>query len=348
MRIGIITVHDSANFGSFLQAYALKTVLEEMGHVAKFIRTRSREEAKKVFLGNIKNPVKYIRNYSFNIERYETFLKEIDKLPEIALENVNDSIIDLVIIGSDELWNVNTPVFRKKHFYGIDIATRNIITYAISAGKATVEDLKAYPELIEGMKKLKKIFIRDEHTKNLVNSLIDVEGEFTCDPTFLIDVSKFDNDYINPIEKPYILVYSYNFDDNQRYAIIKFAREKNLLIVAPCLKQKWSDIDVNCSPLEFCKLIQGAKYVVTTTFHGTIFSILNKKQFVSIPASQKVEDVLIRTGMYNAKMDKDDSYEVFKEKLLTPLDFNISEKKILDMRKISLEKLENEIEKYRR
>ena len=55
MNIGIITVHDSANFGSFLQAYAMKLALEDLGHNVKFIKTRSDRKVKKVLMGSIKD-----------------------------------------------------------------------------------------------------------------------------------------------------------------------------------------------------------------------------------------------------------------------------------------------------
>ena len=61
MRIGILTVYDSANFGSYLQAYALKKVLENLGHKVKFIKFRNEKQLKEVFFGSIVHPKYFLK-----------------------------------------------------------------------------------------------------------------------------------------------------------------------------------------------------------------------------------------------------------------------------------------------
>ena len=82
MNIGIITVHDSANFGSFLQAYAMKLALEDLGHNVKFIKTRSDRKVKKVFMGSIKITIHFLEIFSItmqNIMNLKKILIEILK-----------------------------------------------------------------------------------------------------------------------------------------------------------------------------------------------------------------------------------------------------------------------------
>ena len=345
MRIGIITVHDSANFGSYLQAYALKKVLENMGHQVYFIKARSEEAVKKVFFGTIRHPKSFFRNYFFNIKKYKEFLKDRELFQELEIDEIEKNNIDILLIGSDELWNVRTKAFTNEKFYGINIPIKRKIAFAISCGKAEPEDYKNYPNLIQGMKELDDIFVRDKKTQQNVKQLLNKDCEMVCDPTFLLDVKDFDKDYEVPIKEKYLLVYSYYFTQQEQEYIKKFARENNLIIVSACFKHKFCDKCVICSPLQFCKIIQQAQYVVTTTFHGTIFSILNKKSFISIPASQKVEDVLQKFNMQKYKFDvKQENYEDFKTKLLTEKDFESSQKELLKWREKSLGILKNILE----
>ena len=340
MKIGIITVHDSSNYGSILQAYGLRKALTQMGHEVVYIKTRDRDSVKKLFWGNKKNIVKYIKNYKFNMEKYKVFGKELDKMPEIMLSEVNDSNMDLVVIGSDELWNVNTKTFTNEYFYGINVKVKNKIAYAISSGIAGIKDYEKYPNLIKGMKEISTILVRDKKTHDNLKELINRDCEYACDPTFLIGVDEFITEYENPIQEEYLLVYSYKFSKQYIKYIKKYAKENNLKIVAPCMKKSWADYNINCSALEFSSLIRGAKNVVTTTFHGTIFSILNKKQFVSLQGMPKVLDVIKRVGLDDRIVYKEDSYEEFKNKLQNPIDFKVSDGNIMKMRKESLEKLD--------
>lgn len=345
MKIGIITVHDSANFGSYLQAFALKTTLEEMGHDVEFIRTRTRKEAKKVFMGSKKNLIQYVKSYTTNLEKYNIFVEDINDLPEINEEEVNPTTIDLIIIGSDELWNVRKKVFTRPCFYGMNQKNISKITYAVSIGQAILEDFKKYSNLVQGIKEIDSILVRDTISKNVIEELTQKQIAIVCDPTFLIDLEKFEKPYQNPVKQDYILIYSYNFTKKQEKNIKKFAKENNLAIVSVCLKHNWSDFHINCSPKEFCQVIKEAKYVVTTTFHGTIFSILNKKQFICMPVSPKTQDVLNRTDMKEA-LYTGDSYEEFKHILQKKLDFEQAERRIEQMRRDSRNILQTTIEKY--
>ena len=340
MNIGIVTVHDSANFGSFLQAFALKTALEDMGHNVYFVQTRNRKATFKVFVKRDRN----IKRLIYNIKKYKIFMNELSQFKEIELSKITKDTLDLLVIGSDELWNVNTPTFRNEYFYGIGIPTQKKITYAISCGNATEENLKKYPNLIKGIKNLNKIFTRDELTRNNLKGILGIDCDFTCDPTFLVDINRMKKNYKLTFNNPYILIYSYNFSDKQKQYICRFAKENNLKIVSAGLYNTWCDINVNCSALDFSSVISNAKYIITTTFHGTIFSILNKGQFITFESSPKVQDVLDRTNLSDRIIHNNESYEEFKNKLMGKIDFKTAHENILAMRKKSLEVLKDELE----
>ena len=339
MKIGIITVHDSANFGSFLQAYAFKETLVKMGHDVYFIKTRNRKDTFKVFV----KKSRHIKKVIFNLRKYSKFIKEINKFKEIEIDNLDENSLDVLIIGSDELWNVNTPVFRKECFYGINIPVKKKIAYAISSGNASYSDISKYPNLINGIKKLDEIFIRDDLTKHNIKKITGKECDFTCDPTFLVDIKYLQKEYNVPIKDKYILIYSYEFNNKQKEFIIKFASKYNLKVVSAGLYNDWCDMNINCTPLEFSDIIRKSGYVITTTFHGTIFSILNKKEFITFEGSNKVKDVLNRTGLNDRLFNIDRTFCEFEKILTEKLDSSEINKKILALREKSLKKLEKEL-----
>ncbi len=350
MKIGIVTVHDSANYGSFLQGYALYHILENWGHEVYFIRTREKKYVKQIFCPKIskknllKHPVNTWKAHCQGKEKYENFQKELEQF--CVLEHWNDIKLDKIILGSDEIWNVKTPAFRREIFYGIGM--ENVTTYAVSAGAATLEQLEEYPALVEGIKKINNILVRDVNTKKIVEQITGNVPKMVCDPTFLLPVSAYvsaDQTVVMNQKQKYILIYSYRIKEPLKNNIIKFAKENNLKMVAACMNHDWCDEFVNGSPLKFCEILLDAEYVVTTTFHGTIFSFLNHKKFVVEPFSPKVNDVLEKVGLEDALIEEGISYERFKQALQNGnYDYAAVEEKIAYWRERSLELLKESLE----
>lgn len=347
MKIGIVTVHDSANYGSFLQAYALYHVLESWGHEVYFIRSREKQYVEQLFCPKkswkswIKHPIESWSSRRQGKEKYENFSKELQQFR--ILESWNEVKLDKIILGSDEIWNVKTPTFRREIFYGIGM--ENVTTYAVSAGGATLEQLMEYPTLVEGIKKIDNILVRDINTQNIVEQITGTVPKMVCDPTFLLPVSAYvsaDTTAVMNQEQKYILIYSYHIKEQLKKNIIKLAKENNLKMVAACMNHDWCDEFVNGAPLKFCEILRDAEYVVTTTFHGTIFSFLNHKKFVAEPFSPKVNDVLEKVGLEAALIEEGISYEDFKQALQNGnYDYASVEEKIVDWRERSLELLED-------
>ena len=334
MKIGILTVHDSANFGSYLQAYALWKFLTEQGYEVYFVRTRTRERVRQLYLGGKRNIIRYLSQYSYNIKKYNIMIPEINGFPEIALCDVEKVALDLVIIGSDELWNVNTPIFRNEYFYGIGVGAKRKITYAISCGSATLDKMKEYPQLVEGMKQLDVVMVRDELTFGNVKNLIGILPEKVCDPTLLVDKKIFETVYDVPIKEKYILVYGYAWDKELIRFIKRYAKEKQLKIVSVCMHQKWCDENIMCTPLQFGTLLKNAECVVTATFHGSIFSVLNHTRFLVCSKLPKVKNILEQMGVEERILVSRD-YKSFVQTLEKKIDYKVVDEKIEELRRRS-------------
>ena len=348
MKIGIVTVHDSSNYGSFLQAYALQRTLENMGHEVYFIRTREKSYIRGIFFSKsdikplLTHPGKLAALLRDDLIKYRAFKREWKVFKTI--DDPKDVKLDRIILGSDEIWNVTAPVFRRPVFYGIGFD--NVHTYGISVSMARKEHFDKFPELEEAIRKIGHVLVRDENTGKVVEEITGRETSMVADPTFLCDVSEFAKAApgYKKINKKYILIYSYVFNENLKNNIIRFARENDLAIVSACIRHPWADIYVNGSPLSFCKLLEDAQYVVTTTFHGTVFSLLNHKRFVSEPFSPKVTDVLNKVELDKALVEVGTDYETFSSKLKSDYDYSVVDRNVLKWRERSLELLKKEID----
>ncbi len=351
MKIGIATVHDSSNFGSFLQAFALQETLQKLGHDVYFLQTRSKSYVKKMYRVPrkllLENPIHYIKESLYRSKKRRAFLTDQSCFKEISLDKADT--MDLIILGSDEIWNVNVPVFTFPVFYGINMKSP-VITYAVSAGNAKYKDFIARQTIIEAIKQLKCILVRDNNTAQICKALTGVLPEIVCDPTFLLDSHDFLHQRGKALKMSgeYIAVYAYEYaiGDQLRDTIVRFARENGLNIAAVGFYHKWADENILCGPLDFLNVLSGAKYVVTTTFHGTVFSILGHKKFITVPYSLKTRDILESLGLDGRIVSSNVSYSVFSDILSDAenINYNVVDEKISNWRKHSMSLLETSIE----
>lgn len=302
MKIGIVTCQYSNNFGAVLQAYGLKTVLEKMGHQVFYLRNCTDKYARGLFFrirpyGKEYHelPVFIRKNYR-GWKQWKTFQSVRKEFHMI--EHYEDEALDCVILGSDEIWNATNPLFQQPIFFGAGMEM--VMSYATSIGNATDEDMKKIPT--EYFKHISPVLVRDSATKTYMDS-IGIRNERVCDPTILADLDTFKHPCNNPLikQEPYLLVYAYGHYETQEIkdAICAFAKQKKLKVFSVCFPLDWCDETIYCSPLEFCAVMECASYVYTSTFHGSIFAILNQKQFISLPYSIKTIDLLQSLGLEN-------------------------------------------------
>lgn len=315
MKLGIVTVYNSLNLGSYLQAYALGKELCKQGHEVYYIKGGN----SNLYIGQIRKSLISSIKYGPDV-LYKTIEKCIYNKKDLRLlkESTNASRMDGIILGSDEIWNINKQKFRNTLFWG-DIAGvpfDRIVPYAICCGNSKVEDFKAQKKYIDCMCSFKKIMVRDINSYNIVRECTDVEVQKVCDPTLLINW-KIDENY-NMISDNDIIVYGYYFDELQRKAIMNYANAKGKRVVAVSLYQNWCD-NINISALDFPSAVSRAYAVVTNTFHGTLFSILFSKRFITLAQSIKVKDLVnsfgIENKMYSGELGINELENVLNNKI---------------------------------
>lgn len=347
MKITVITPFDSSNFGAFLQAYCLKEQLESMGHTVRHILTREPEYVTSLYYKERPTRKKDIllrwrfeKKKKYGIRKLRLFQKDQEFFDVIQ----DTEGTDVFILGSDEIWNVKQPVFRQEIFWGIGLSP--VISYAASIGSADVETLSHDTKYIHAIEHLKAILVRDVKTKQFVES-VGKKAEIVCDPTMLIPV----DNYGETLQDEYIsthkcfLIYAYYVSNSEKKAIQTYAKRHGLKVVSCCFWHDWCDYQCECGPLKFSSLISQCEAVFTTTFHGSIFSILNHANFISVPISPKTNQLLEQFGLKERLIPEN---EFSENKLSEVLDrkynnYDHLEEQIASMREASVKKLENSL-----
>jgi hypothetical protein len=168
-----------------------------------------------------------------------------------------------------------------------------------------------YPFIRQAIKRFDAIYVRDSRTLQLFQREGIAVKDLICDPSIQADIRKlmYADSPANAPKQPFLLVYTYDIPPRIRDFVRRFAREMKLITVSVTLYQPWCDRHIECSPLHFGSLLRQAKFVYTSTYHGSILSAMYHTNFVSLPVSPKVHDVLTRLGLDNVIIDPCVSYE---------------------------------------
>ena len=338
MKIGIVTVYDGvSNVGSYLQAYAMQRTLEKLGHQVYFVEKTTvperiwqhiaRLNPKRAFFLRLTSGWNYLQ-----AARAFRFVK-----PEQAAQ-----MLDGLLFGSDEIWNMDNPYFRDPLFFGSGCDLPKI-AYAVSVGAMEQKTLDDNRHVAEGVKSFREILVRDDRTREMIGALLERSLEMACDPTFLVELPEIQKPAPIPNEK-YILVYSYGLDEPMIHNIRQFAAEKKLKIVSAHFWHHFCDRVISCDLLQFGSLIDGADYVFTSTFHGAIFAMRNHTRCAILPVRDKVRDVAVRMGQASRLVTADVSYEKFRDVLTGVFDKEGFELRLEEIRTASLDKLKEALE----
>lgn len=288
----IATLCRSPNVGAYLQAYALQEVLKKKGLNPCFLDIYDWVNNLKRYKFIFRRRGKLLINLPFNFKQVLAFKLSEKQLNIIKKDsNIN---FDGAFVGSDEIWNVTNSTFNTvPEFFGINIPTTKKFTYAPSVGNATHLDIRKYPVYVNGINSFDLLSVRDSETFTTVSELAPNKMVTrVVDPTFLYDFSDDEEPITIPV--PYIAVYTYGMKPEKVSEVRDYARKNNLMLVSPTIKHMWCDMNIPSTPFQFLSIIKNAKCVITDTFHGSIFAIKYKKDFISYgDEKKKVKDLLM-------------------------------------------------------
>ncbi len=283
MKIAVITYHYSNNKGAFMQAYALCRYLREQGHDLSIIDVRQKENASFGIIGKIIKTIivgsrlkKDIKDLYPPLTRRYYNLKELQEDPPMA---------DCYIVGSDQVWNPNiSKDLMLAYFLDFGGKTVTRISYASSFGLSEwiIRDKAINKHIKDLLCSFKGLSVREKEGKILC------EREFGCKPTIALDPTFLNLEYNDIVgnckPRKEILCYKINkTDDFWAYAPV-VGKEMGLpmALLNYNLPHKGFRYCFPPSLKTWMQRIAAASFVLTDSFHGVAFSIINKKQFAVI------------------------------------------------------------------
>ena len=322
MKISILSMQKVINYGSFMQAYALHSIIKDVTsenpcfvdiksgkkiiQYTKFDKIKSilKSIARGLFFEKIKDR-KYLNTLKQQFE--QSFFKILDLQNEY-----NDNNYDYCVIGSDEVFHCcqNTPWGFTKQLYGDVRNASKVISYAGSFGATTIELIKSYgleKEIVDSLKKLRAISVRDKNSYEIIKELLPQANIYQhVDPVLLYDFSSkmHESSEIYPSED-YLVVYSYTGRINNKKeikSINQFAKKHNLKIYTIFCRYNWADKTIIPeTPFQLLRWFSKAKYIISDTFHGTIFSIITHKKFCTLVRQSNIEKLSSLLEVFNLK-----------------------------------------------
>jgi len=309
-KIGIATVHTGFNYGSALQAYASKVILNELGYQGinislkgSFIRGRD-VRIKKIVAMAIRllrqpyNIKKRINVYSDNIsksyseqskELFKTFrLKKIhpyyytwNQLKRLA----KSDDFKAFLCGSDQIWNAEA-IYVDPQYYLRFAPKEKRIAFAPSFGRDEIADYNK-SIIAKYIRDIPHLSVREESGVSIIKELTNRDAVHLIDPTLMLDETKWD-EYLELQESEsdsdkYILAYFLNEPSEYAKSYIKKLAHKNKLKVIALPYQRkvddWLDYAPDAGPVEFVRYVKNSTYVCTDSFHGTAFAVNYKVPF---------------------------------------------------------------------
>ena len=292
MKTYTITLHDTDNCGSSLQTYALQQFLlingidnEIIDYVPKYIKyngSRIRTVAKKILycFPTIQAKKKFKAFARKYLHVTDKKFHTNEELSQAKLE------ADCFLTGSDQLWNDTFMCGRDPAYY-LGFTEQNKMAYAVSLGKEKIGS--------DGEKAIKTfasnyrwISVREPSSVSVVSSIVNVPTEHVCDPVFLNARNTYSNIARKvDIQCKYILVYLAQAVDkdaiNEMLTILKNSLNCKTVLIGTCVKKCNCDIHLrSIAPDEFLYLIENAEYVISNSFHATMFSLIFEKQFSTL------------------------------------------------------------------
>lgn len=360
MKIGIFTFHRATNYGAILQAYGLVSYLKKQGHDVKVIDYKPEEMG--ILYAPISVPTLYrkLRRIALNIYMIPTLPARAKKrdmfwryteshLPLTAKVHKEEDIpvLDAIIVGSDQVWSTKFTGGVDKFYWGqFDKKTARLISYAGSAA----EDMDGSFYNTDNARLLNRfdaISVREDELKEyLQKTLPHMQIYKVLDPTLLAGREEFETlakEEEKPVE-PYVLIYQViRNKDNEIQQYARLVADKLGCAIYE-IKKSQLHITKNgvtrvvkglINPSGFVNYFKNAQYVITTSFHGTAFSMLYNRPFSVVSVCPEVDsraaDLLLQLNL-NERMLK-----LPQESFSMKIDWETVNNRLNQLRKPSME-----------
>lgn len=347
MKTLTITLHNTDNCGSSLQAFALQHYLLKNGienQIIDYVPAYTKNNARP-FRSFMRNLV-FFKDYRKKEKKFSNFISKYlilttKKWTSYEDLKANPPIADCYITGSDQLWNTMYSCGNDPAFY-LFFTNRTKIAYAISMGRDKIP-LKNIDLIKKYANDFKWISFREQSSVFQLCSTLNCDLDYVCDPVLLNPIKDYDCIKCHRLfNYQYILVYlaqkvNIKLIDDLISEVKKIYSGKIIFIGA--YRNKCScDINLRfASPEEFLSLIYNAECIISNSFHATMFSMMYKKQFMTIippENGERIKMILRMMGLSKQAIEKDIEVSIISneeyEQVLTKLNnFSIRSQQLL-------------------
>lgn len=304
MRIGIVTLPLHSNFGGILQAYALQTKLQSMGHSVSVISSPYKPLRMPFWKAPVKYASRLFRKYvsgdtSVVIDRERRYNREeplkrknprlfieryISLLETDSLDSLKENDFDALIVGSDQVW-------RPRYFSPVEDAFLDFaeswdvkrMAYAASFGTERWEFSQSQTDKCSRLlKKFDYVSVREESAVRMCSEHLSVIPEHVLDPTLLLEASDYEILADTSDKRTFSPLITYILDEDQtkRAIIDEISRSKGLSAEELNIFGKGTP-PARCTLTveQWLKAFINAEMIITDSFHGCVFSILFSKPF---------------------------------------------------------------------
>ena len=296
MKIGILTFHCAINYGAVLQAYGLQEHLKSLGHEVYIIDYRPQylKDPYQLFqwkfkvedslMSNLKSLIRESLVMPIRFVRKSKFKQFTNQYLNLYGWEDNLNVFDAFVFGSDQIWSPKITKGLDEIFLGKfkEAKGKRLIAYAASVGSVQNISQNEFERLTFCLNEFERIGVREKTLFEKI-SKVNSNVSITIDPVLLAGKDAFDKIAVDiKIKRPYLLLFTLGRDEYAIEEAYKIAEQKNLVVIE-IISSKESlynrNIKQMLSPTEFLGYIKKASYVVTSSFHGTVFSILFHKNF---------------------------------------------------------------------
>ena len=332
-KYGIVTYStyfNFVNFGSMLQCYALQQALDKLGVDNVVVDYRNDALLTK----DVNDPLKNMRDSRLSSrlgcwlsypqirkanKKFDDFwnahYRKTDKM--YTSQNINELELDGYICGSDTIWDTKeSEGFDRGFFADFDsMRGKHNISYSPSIGnRPFVEEDRS--ELTRLLKNFKHISLRETNDMGIIDTCTELPVNSTIDPTLLLDRCDYDG-IVKEVKqsRPYILLYSREYNAEMVKFADKLARKHKLKVIDISLRiQNFykHKMAYNTGVDEFLGLIKNAEYVVTNSYHGSIFAMQFRRElyvFSRSGCSNKIRVLMEMTALESRMLTSSESAE---------------------------------------
>ena len=372
MKVGILTILNVNNYGAELQCCALYRKLQQLGYDAEVINYLFGIHPEHVFDGEKRSvpiPLKQLikvkllpvvqnmfcmfhqKNKRLRNKRFDEFHAKYNHLTSTVYPSVKSLYeanfnYEVLCIGSDQVWNYMKGYSLEPFFACFDKNNTKKITYASSIGLSSLS-VEAEQVFKKELTNFAYISVREQQASEILEKLLNRKIDVVLDPTLIlnkqewIEVAKYD---MCPKEK-YLLVYIVTIKPCDYVLTLArhIAKRRNLKIVRVCRdaypEHSGSDVEeiLTAGPSDFVGLFSKAEFVVTNSFHGTVFSINFSKPFYSVIKSHhstnsRLTSILKKLGLEDRIVPVGSQLP-----MISDIDFSDPSAKLEAERKLSIE-----------